>query len=57
MHRYFTLGNGDGIRRTLRTLGGRLGELEIQPSPQTQLTATELLAKLDARTRSREHTG
>jgi DNA-binding SARP family transcriptional activator len=55
MHRYARLGNGDGIRRTLRALAQRLSELEVQPSPQTQRIATELIARLDARTRSHQH--
>ena len=56
MHRYAAVGNSDGIRRTLRALAQRLSELELQPSPQIQRTAAELLAKLDARLRSREPT-
>jgi hypothetical protein len=57
MHRYAAMGNSDGIRRTLRALLQRLSELELQPSAQSQRTAAELLAKLDARTRSRQPNG
>jgi DNA-binding SARP family transcriptional activator len=51
MHLHAKIGSADGIRRTLRALSERLTELEIRVSPETQLIATDLISRIDARRR------
>jgi hypothetical protein len=51
MHLHAKLASPDGVRRTLRTLTGRLAELEVRVSPQTQHIASELIERLGIRER------
>ncbi len=56
MRLHAALASPDGVRRTLRTLTQRLGELEVHVSPQTQHVATDLLGILNVRTRNEPDT-
>jgi hypothetical protein len=55
MRPYAGLDKSDGNPGALRALTQRPTELEVQPSPNTEQIATELIARHDAHTRRRQH--
>jgi DNA-binding SARP family transcriptional activator len=51
MQLHASLGNHEGVRRTLTAITERLAQLDVELSPETQRVAAELLDQLDARRR------